>query len=109
MALVNQQYDFARPACLAAFGHRDVTIKETEMSNPFDDDTAQFFVLVNDEGQHSLWPVFADVPDGWTVVYGQEGRQNCLAYMEESWTDMRPKSLVNEMAADHMPTPTPAE
>lgn len=71
------------------------------MSNPFDDDTAQFFVLVNDEGQHSLWPVFADVPDGWTVVYGQEGRHNCLAYIEESWTDMRPKSLADEMAAGH--------
>lgn len=70
------------------------------MSNPFDDDTAQFFVLVNDEGQHSLWPVFAEVPDGWRVVYGQEGRQECLAYIEESWTDMRPKSLADEMAAD---------
>ena len=71
------------------------------MSNPFDDDTAQFFVLVNDEGQRSLWPAFADVPDGWTVVYGQEERENCLAYIEESWTDMRPKSLADEMAADH--------
>jgi MbtH protein len=71
------------------------------VSNPFEDDTAQFFVVVNDEGQYSLWPVFADVPDGWTVVYGQEGRQNCLAYIEESWTDMRPKSLADEMAADH--------
>jgi MbtH protein len=70
------------------------------VSNPFDDDTAQFLVVVNDEGQHSLWPVFADVPDGWTVVHGPEGRQNCLAYMEESWTDMRPKSLADEMAAD---------
>ncbi len=70
------------------------------MSNPFEDDEAQYFVLVNDEGQHSLWPVFADVPDGWTVVYGQEERQNCLAYMEKSWTDMRPKSLADEMADD---------
>lgn len=71
------------------------------MSNPFEDDAAQYFVLVNDEGQHSLWPVFADVPNGWTVVYGQEERQNCLAYMEKSWTDMRPISLADEMAADH--------
>lgn len=71
------------------------------MSNPFDDDTAQFFVLVNGEGQRSLWPAFADVPDGWTVVYGQEGREKCLAYIEEVWTDMRPKSLADEMAAEH--------
>jgi MbtH protein len=73
---------------------------ETEMSNPFDDDTARFVVLVNGEGQHSLWPVFADVPAGWTVVYGENDRQGCLAYIEESWTDMRPKSLADAMAAD---------
>jgi MbtH protein len=76
---------------------------ETEMSNPFDDDTARFVVLVNDEGQHSLWPVFADVPAGWMVVYGENERQSCLAYIEESWTDMRPKSLADAMAADKAP------
>ena len=70
------------------------------MPSPFDDDTAKFFVLTNDEGQHSLWPVFADVPDGWTVAFGEEDRQKCLAYIEESWTDMRPKSLADAMAAD---------
>lgn len=70
------------------------------MTNPFDDDEAKFFVLVNDERQHSLWPVFADVPDGWAIVYGEEDRKNCLAYIEESWTDMRPKSLADAMAAD---------
>jgi MbtH protein len=74
--------------------------KETEMSNSFDDDTARFLVLVNDEGQHSLWPVFADVPAGWTVAYGEDDRQSCLAYIEKSWTDMRPKSLADAMAAE---------
>jgi len=34
-------------------------------TNPFDDDDGRFFVLVNDEEQHSLWPAFADVPAGW--------------------------------------------
>jgi MbtH protein len=52
---------------------------------------------VNDEGQHSLWPVFLDVPDGWTSVYGEAGRQDCLDYIEKSWTDMRPKSLIAAM------------
>jgi MbtH protein len=70
------------------------------MTNPFDDESAKFFVLVNDEGQHSLWPVFADVPDGWAVVYGAEARQSCLAYIDESWVDMRPKSLAEAMSAD---------
>lgn len=70
------------------------------MTNPFDDDTAKFLVLVNDERQYSLWPVFADIPPGWTIVYGEEDRQKCMAYIEESWVDMRPKSLADAMAAD---------
>ena len=37
-----------------------------------------FFVLVNDEEQHSLWPAFADVPAGWRVVYGEADRAACL-------------------------------
>ena len=67
------------------------------MTNPFDDDSGTFLVLVNDEGQHSLWPVFADVPDGWKVIFGEDGRQECLDFIEKSWTDMRPKSLIREM------------
>ncbi len=70
------------------------------MTNPFDDESAQFLVLMNEEGQHSLWPAFADVPDGWTVVFGEESRESCLAYIEEFWVDMRPASLVKAMAAD---------
>ncbi|MET7801774.1 MbtH family protein [Streptomyces decoyicus] len=67
------------------------------MSNPFDDDNAQYHVLVNDEGQHSLWPVFAETPAGWTVAHGPAARQDCLDYVERNWTDMRPKSLVEAM------------
>ena len=68
------------------------------MTNPFDNDNGTFLVLVNDEGQHSLWPAFAEVPAGWTTAYGEETRQNCLAYIEENWTDLRPKGLVEEMS-----------
>ena len=38
-------------------------------SNPFDDENGTFYVLVNDEDQHSLWPSFAEVPAGWRVVF----------------------------------------
>ncbi|MGW1599714.1 MbtH family protein [Streptomyces eurythermus] len=69
------------------------------MTNPFDDENGSFFVLVNDEGQHSLWPTFAEVPAGWTRAYGEAGRQECLAYVEENWTDLRPKSLIQEAGA----------
>jgi MbtH protein len=69
--------------------------------NPFDDPDGRFLVLVNDEGQHSLWPVFADVPDGWTVVFGADDPNGPagLEYVEAHWTDMRPRSLVARMEA----------
>ncbi|WP_405783749.1 MbtH family protein [Streptomyces sp. NBC_00859] len=69
-------------------------------SNPFDNDEGRFFVLVNDEEQHSLWPTFADVPAGWRAVFGESSRQECLDYVETHWTDLRPKSLQDAMAAD---------
>ncbi|WP_323136135.1 MbtH family protein [Streptomyces sp. NBC_01481] len=64
------------------------------MSNPFETPDGTFLVLVNDEGQHSLWPAFVEVPAGWTVALAETDRQTCLAYVEEHWTDMRPLSLV---------------
>ncbi|WP_160103634.1 MbtH family protein [Rhodococcus sp. T7] len=70
------------------------------MTNPFDDVDGRFFVLVNDEGQHSLWPVFADVPAGWATAFGEDSRDACLAYVEANWTDMRPKSLIEAMEKD---------
>ena len=69
-------------------------------TNPFDDDSGTFFVLVNDEEQHSLWPVFVDIPAGWRAVYGEAGRAECLDHVEQNWTDMRPKSLREVMAGD---------
>lgn len=72
----------------------------TRVTNPFDDDNGVFFVLVNDEGQHSLWPTFVDVPAGWRIVHGgPDGtdRASCLSYVDENWTDLRPLSLVRAM------------
>ncbi|OBF25615.1 protein mbtH [Mycobacterium sp. ACS1612] len=68
-------------------------------TNPFDDDNGTFFVLVNDEDQHSLWPTFVAVPDGWRVVFGDATRAECLAYVEDHWTDIRPRSLREAMGA----------
>ena len=67
------------------------------MSSPFEDPEAEYSVLVNEEDQHSLWPVFAAVPEGWTQVFGAAGRQECLDYVERSWTDMRPRTLIESM------------
>jgi MbtH protein len=70
------------------------------MTNPFDDENGEFLVLVNEELQYSLWPTFCDIPAGWTAVGPRGSRQACLDYIEEHWTDMRPKSLVDQMNKD---------
>jgi MbtH protein len=67
------------------------------MTNPFDNENGRFVVLVNDEGQHSLWPVFADIPPGWTAVTAEGSRAQSLEYVERTWTDMRPRSLAKAM------------
>ena len=67
------------------------------MTNPFDDENGTFHVLVNEEGQHSLWPAFIDVPAGWTIVHASDTRAACLDYVNKKWTDMRPKSLIKRM------------
>ncbi|MFI5808476.1 MbtH family protein [Streptomyces sp. NPDC051561] len=69
------------------------------MTNPFENENYSYLALVNDEGQFSLWPAFAEVPAGWTVVRGPADRDVCLAHINEEWTDMRPKSLVAAMSA----------
>ncbi|MFD7495494.1 MbtH family protein [Streptomyces sp. NPDC059832] len=71
------------------------------MTNPFEDENGSYLVLVNDEGQHSLWPAFAEVPAGWTVAKGEDSREACLAFVNENWTDLRPRSLVEAMEADN--------
>lgn len=68
-------------------------------ANPFDNEEGSFYVLVNDEEQHSLWPTFSEVPAGWRVVFGEAARAACLEYVEKNWTDLRPKSLRDVMAA----------
>jgi MbtH protein len=69
-------------------------------ANPFDNENGTYFVLVNDEDQHSLWPAFVDLPAGRRVVFGESTRADCLAHVEEHWTDMRPRSLRDAMALD---------
>jgi MbtH protein len=73
---------------------------EVAVANPFEDEDGTYLVLVNDEGQHSLWPAFAEVPAGWTVAHPEDNRQACLDYVERNWTDLRPRSLRESMAAD---------
>jgi MbtH protein len=60
------------------------------MSNPFEDAGAEYYALINDQDQYSLWPVAIEVPAGWTVAHGPADRQACVDHIEVNWTDMRP-------------------
>jgi MbtH protein len=61
------------------------------------DDNARYMVLRNDEEQYSLWPVGQTVPAGWSPVGKEGGKEECSAYVDEVWTDMRPRSLREQM------------
>jgi MbtH protein len=68
------------------------------MSEPQAEDTTVYKVVMNHEEQYSIWPADRKNPDGWTDV-GKTGlKPECLAYIEEVWTDMRPLSLRKRMA-----------
>jgi MbtH protein len=61
------------------------------------DDTLIYKVVVNDEEQYSIWFVDRDPPPGWKEVGKQGPKDECLAFIEEIWTDMRPLSLRKRM------------
>jgi MbtH protein len=54
-------------------------------------------VVVNQEAQYSIWPADADNPVGWRDVGKQGIKTECLSYIKEVWTDMRPLSLRKQM------------
>jgi len=61
------------------------------------EDNTIYKVVVNHEEQYSIWPAFRELPLGWKEA-GKEGtKAECLAYIEEVWTDMRPLSLRKKM------------
>jgi MbtH protein len=58
-----------------------------------------FDVVINDEEQYSIWPVDRPIPAGWRAVDVRGTEETCLAYIEEHWTDMRPRSVRLAMQA----------
>ncbi|HXL89164.1 MAG TPA: MbtH family NRPS accessory protein [Streptosporangiaceae bacterium] len=61
------------------------------------DDEVTYEVLRNDEDQYSLWLAGHDVPAGWYQVGKQGTKDECSVYVDEVWTDMRPRSLRERM------------
>jgi MbtH protein len=63
-----------------------------------EDENAVYKVVVNHEEQYSIWPDYKEIPAGWRAV-GKAGlKADCLEYIKEVWTDMRPLSLRKQMA-----------
>jgi MbtH protein len=67
------------------------------MSRDETEDTAIYNVVVNDEEQYSIWPADRENALGWRDAGKSGQKAECLAYIKEVWTDMRPLSLRKKM------------
>ena len=68
------------------------------------EDRQVYKAVINDEEQYSIWPAHRENPAGWRDAGKTGTKQECLAYIEQVWTDMRPRSLRDAMArkaSDH--------
>ncbi len=69
------------------------------MNDEREDDTI-YKVVLNHEEQYSIWPAYKENATGWREA-GKEGpKEECLDYIREVWTDMRPLSLRKKMEED---------
>jgi MbtH protein len=64
-----------------------------------DENDIRYTVVLNDEEQYSIWPAHREVPAGWREIGTSGSKQQCLDHIDAVWTDMRPKSLRERMAA----------
>ena len=62
------------------------------------EDTTIYKVVINHEEQYSIWPADREPPLGWQAVGKQGLKADCLAYIKDVWTDMRPLSVRQKMA-----------
>lgn len=61
------------------------------------EDTTVYKVVRNHEEQYSIWPAERENPPGWEDAEKSGTKDECLAYINEVWTDMRPLSLRRKM------------
>src|ERR1044072_4951840 len=62
-----------------------------------EEDKTTYKVVVNEEEQYSIWPEYRENPRGWHDAGKVGFKVECLAYIKEVWTDMRPLSLRKKM------------
>ena len=56
-----------------------------------------YTVVINEEEQYSIWPAHKEIPHGWRDAGKTGSKEECLAYINEVWVDMRPASLRRAM------------
>lgn len=61
------------------------------------EDRTTYQVVMNEEEMYSIWPAEQELPPGWKAAGKTGPKLECLGYIDEVWTDMRPKSLREEM------------
>lgn len=66
---------------------------------PETEDLRTYLVVINDEEQYSIWLADRQLPAGWNAEGKQGTKAECLAHIDQVWTDMRPKSVREAMAA----------
>ena len=79
------------------------------MTQSESEDQHLYIVLINEEEQYSLWRKDIKIPAGWSAVGPEGNKAECMKYVDEVWTDMRPLSLRRSMAAasDTQPPASP--
>ncbi|MGC7100195.1 MbtH family protein [Amycolatopsis lurida] len=56
-----------------------------------------YTVVLNEEEQYSIWPAGRDLPAGWRTDGTHGTKAECLAHIGEVWTDMRPRSVREQL------------
>jgi len=69
-----------------------VNENESEVHRP-EERPEEYWVVVNHEEQYSIWPTYKEVPLGWNTVGVSGSKEECLAHIEQIWTDIRPLSV----------------
>jgi len=74
-------------------GYPDMSADETNTNQ-------SYIVVINHEEQYSIWAADREIPNGWKDVGKSGNKEECLNYISEVWTDMRPLSLRKQMDED---------
>ena len=79
-----------------------MALEQIKNSNGDSQQIDNFYVVMNHEEQYSIWAESMTIPKGWKVVDGPAPRSECLALIEELWTDMRPLSVRKHLEASNL-------